>query len=116
MGYLDEQGFLYVVDRRSDLIISGGENIYPAEIENMLLAHEAVKEAGVCGVEDAKWGQVPVAFVVLKAPITEKQLLDFCKRNLASYKTPKTIHVVSELPRNGSNKLLRRQLNGLETQ
>lgn len=116
MGYLDEQGFLYVVDRRSDLIISGGENIYPAEIENVLLAHEAVKEAGVCGVEDAKWGQVPVAFVVLKASVTEKQLLDFCKRNLASYKTPKTIHVVSELPRNGSNKLLRRQLNGLETQ
>ncbi|WP_274307804.1 o-succinylbenzoate--CoA ligase [Solibacillus daqui] len=114
MGYLDEQGFLYVVDRRSDLIISGGENIYPAEIENVLLAHEAVKEAGVCGVEDAKWGQVPVAFVVLKAPVTEKQLMNFCEMNLASYKKPNKIYFVNNLPRNGSNKLLRRQLNKLK--
>lgn len=113
MGYLDEQGFLYVVDRRSDLIISGGENIYPAEVENVLLAHEAVKEAGVCGVEDTKWGQVPIAFVVLKAPVTEKQLLDYCAMNLASYKKPKNIYFVNKLPRNGSNKLLRRQLNEL---
>ncbi len=110
IGYLDEQGFLYVVDRRSDLIISGGENIYPAEIENVLLAHEAVKEAGVCGVDDMKWGQVPIGFVVLKESVSEKQLIDYCKMNLATYKVPQKIHFISELPRNGSNKLLRRQL------
>ena len=113
IGYLDEQGFLYVVDRRSDLIISGGENIYPAEIENVLLAHEAVKEAGVCGMNDSKWGQVPICFVVLKEKVSEQQLLDFCKRNLANYKIPKYIYFVASLPRNGSNKLLRRQLNSL---
>ena len=113
IGYLDEEGFLYVVDRRSDLIISGGENIYPAEIENVLLAHEAVKEAGVCGIEDKKWGQVPVAFIVMKEDISEQQLKDFCKMNLANYKIPKYFHFVDELPRNGSNKLLRRQLKKL---
>ena len=110
LGYLDEQGYLYVVDRRSDLIISGGENIYPAEIENALLAHPAVKEAGVCGKEDEKWGQVPIAFIVKKDSVTEKDLLDFCKMNLANYKVPKTLFFVDELPRSGSNKLLRRNL------
>ena len=110
LGYLDENGYLYVVDRRSDLIISGGENIYPAEIENVLLAHPAVKEAGVCGMAHEKWGQVPVAFVVKKENITEQQLLDFCKTNLANYKNPKKIYFVDSLPRSGSNKLLRRNL------
>lgn len=113
IGYLDKQGFLYVVDRRSDLIISGGENIYPAEIENVLLAHEAVKEAGVCGIDDAKWGQVPIGFVVLKGKVSEQQLIDFCKMNLANYKIPKKIHFINNMPRNGSNKLLRRQLKQL---
>lgn len=98
------------MDRRSDLIISGGENIYPAEIENALLAHPAVKEAGVCGKEDEKWGQVPIAFIVKKDSVTEKDLLDFCKMNLANYKVPKTLFFVDELPRSGSNKLLRRNL------
>ena len=110
VGYLDEEGYLYVVDRRSDLIISGGENIYPAEIENILLSHPIVKEAGVCGVDDEKWGQVPVAFVVVKADISEEELMEFCGLNLAKYKKPKKIHFVNELPRNGSNKLLRRSL------
>ena len=64
IGYLDEEGFLYVLDRRSDLIISGGENIYPAQIEEVLLSHPAVAEAGVVGMTDDKWGQVPAAFVV----------------------------------------------------
>lgn len=110
LGYLDEDGYLYVVDRRSDLIISGGENVYPAEIENVLLAHPAVKEAGVCGMEDDQWGQVPVAFIVLKDNVEEATILKFCKAKLANYKTPKKIIFVKELPRNGSNKLLRRKL------
>lgn len=110
IGYLDDEGYLYVLDRRSDLIISGGENIYPAEIENALLAHPAVAEAGVCGMDDATWGQVPAAFVVLKQQVTVEELLEFCKERLASYKLPKSIHVVDALPRNGANKLVRRQL------
>lgn len=110
VGYLDEQGYLYVVDRRSDLIISGGENIYPAEIENKLLGHPNVKEAGVCGIEHDKWGQVPVAFIVSKKQITEQEIIDFCTKHLANYKVPKQVHFVSHLPRSGSNKLLRRKL------
>lgn len=110
VGYLDEQGYLYVVDRRSDLIISGGENIYPAEIENVLLGHPNVKEAGVCGIEHDKWGQVPVTFIVAKKQMTEQEIIDFCIQHLANYKVPKQVHFVSHLPRSGSNKLLRRKL------
>ncbi|MGE7771897.1 o-succinylbenzoate--CoA ligase [Viridibacillus arvi] len=113
IGYLDDEGYLYVVDRRSDLIISGGENIYPAEIENVLVSHEAVREAGVCGVEDEKWGQVPNAFVVLKERISVDELSTFCREHLANYKVPHQIYFVSELPRNGSNKLMRRKLKEL---
>ena len=110
IGYLDEEGYLYVIDRRADLIISGGENIYPAEIENILLAHPAVKEAGVCGMDDEVWGQVPVALVVLKSDVSVEELLAFCKTRLASYKLPKKIVFTDTLPRNGSNKLVRRKL------
>lgn len=110
MGYIDEEGYLFVVDRRSDLIISGGENIYPAEIEQALVKHPAVKEAGVAAKEDAKWGQVPVAFVVLKENVTEETLKAFMKTQLASYKQPASYYFVEDLPRNASNKLLRREL------
>lgn len=113
VGYLDEAGYLYVVDRRSDLIISGGENIYPAEIENVLLSHPKVKEAGVCGIEDKKWGQVPIAFIVRKNDVSEQELIDFCKMNLANYKIPQKIQFTDSLPRNGSNKLLRRKLQDI---
>lgn len=110
LGYLDEDGFLYVLDRRSDLIISGGENVYPAEIESVLLSHPDVAEAGVTGVDDEKWGQVPIAFVVSKANIAEQELIQFCEQKLARYKLPKQIHFVKQLPRNSANKLLRREL------
>ncbi|MFJ7736716.1 o-succinylbenzoate--CoA ligase [Lysinibacillus sp. NPDC097287] len=110
IGYIDADGYLFVVDRRADLIISGGENIYPAEIENVLLAHPAVKEAGVCGKDDEKWGQVPSAYIVLKEEVSVEELIDFCKQKLAKYKMPKELNFVQELPRNGSNKLLRRKL------
>lgn len=113
IGYVDEEGYLFVVDRRADLIISGGENIYPAEIENVLLSHAAVQEAGVCGIEDARWGQVPVAFVVLKEQLVEQVLIAYCHERLARYKVPKAILFVNELPRNGSNKLMRRMLKEL---
>lgn len=110
IGYLDDEGYLFVVDRRADLIISGGENIYPAEIENVLLAHPDVLEAGVCGITDDTWGQVPIAFIVLKQPIEEHELRQFCASKLASYKMPRKFIIVQSLPRNGSNKLMRRKL------
>lgn len=110
IGYLDNEGFLFVVDRRSDLIVSGGENVYPAEIEKVLLAHPAVREAGVCGGPSDKWGEVPVAFVVLNKEATADELLVYCREQIASYKVPKQLLFVEELPRNASNKLLRREL------
>lgn len=110
IGYLDDEGYLYVVDRRNDLIISGGENIYPAEIENILHGHEAIIEAGVCGCDDAKWGAVPVAFIVVKSAVSAQQIQAYCAEHLAKYKVPKQVHIVSALPRNGANKLLRREL------
>ncbi|CAM5612985.1 2-succinylbenzoate--CoA ligase OS=Lysinibacillus sphaericus OX=1421 GN=menE PE=3 SV=1 [Lysinibacillus sphaericus] len=110
---MDEEGYLFVVDRRADLIISGGENIYPAEIENVLLAHPAIQEAGVCGIEDETWGQVPIAFVVLKEAVTMENLKQYCEKKLAKYKVPKQIKIIDTLPRNGANKLLRRKLAAL---
>lgn len=113
IGYLDEDGFLYVLDRRSDLIISGGENVYPAEIEAVLLSHPEVAEAGVTGMDDSEWGQVPVAFIVSRnkcSVVTEDDLLEFCQTRLAKYKVPKEFFFVDELPRNASKKLLRRTL------
>ncbi|MBT2582587.1 o-succinylbenzoate--CoA ligase [Planococcus sp. ISL-109] len=110
IGYLDVEGFLYVVDRRSDLLVSGGENVYPAEIEKVLMAHPAVREAGVCGMPDEQWGEVPAAFVVLDDVQAKEQLPSFCRKHLAGYKVPKIFHVVDELPRSASNKLLRREL------
>lgn len=112
IGYLDEEGFLFVVDRRSDLIVSGGENIYPAEIEKVLLGHPAVREAGVCGMPDEKWGEVPAAFVVgnMNEETSAETLTEFLKEQLAGYKVPKQISFVESLPRNASNKVLRREL------
>ncbi len=110
IGFLDAEGYLFVVDRRSDLIVSGGENVYPAEIEKALMAHPAVQEAGVCGMPDARWGEVPAAFVVLNDPQAAGQLAGFCREQLAGYKVPKQFHVVDALPRSASNKLLRREL------
>lgn len=110
IGYLDEQGFLFVVDRRSDLIVSGGENVYPAEIEKVLLSHPAIREAGVCGSASEKWGEVPVAFVVLNKEATVDDLLTYCRNQMAAYKVPKQLSFVEALPRNASNKLLRREL------
>ncbi|MFL6556734.1 MAG: o-succinylbenzoate--CoA ligase, partial [Bacillus sp. (in: firmicutes)] len=112
IGYVDEQGFLYVKDRRSDLIISGGENIYPAELEAVLLAHPDVMDAGVTGIEDKKWGQVPVAFIVRKqgTNLSVEELLRFCMERLAKYKMPKAVYFTKQLPRNAAKKLLRREL------
>ncbi len=112
LGYLDAEGYLYVLDRRSDLIISGGENVYPAEIEAVLLSHPDVEEAGVRGRADAEWGQVPIAFVRLRPGSTTSasELLAYAAQRLARYKQPRAIYFVAQLPRNSSGKLLRREL------
>lgn len=110
IGYFDDEGYLYIVDRRSDLIISGGENVYPAEIESILAAHPHIREVGVCGKDDAKWGSIPIAFIVASEKVTEDELKLFCEERLARYKVPAEFRFVVELPRNASNKLLRREL------
>jgi len=112
MGYLDEEGYLYILDRRTDLIISGGENIYPAEIEAVLLAHPDVEEAGVCGQSDAQWGQVPIAFVRIRPGSNTQSaiLLAYVRERLARYKLPRAIYIVEQLPRNAAGKLVRREL------
>jgi len=112
IGYLDKDGYLFVLDRRADLIISGGENVYPAEIESVLLSHPGVKEAGVCGQPDASWGQVPIAFVVPHTGFTlsTDELLNFTAHKLARYKKLRAIYLTDQLPRTSSGKLLRREL------
>lgn len=111
IGYIDSEGFLYVLDRRSDLIISGGENVYPAEVEAVLSEMEGIKEAAVIGIPDNQWGQVPVAFVVVDGSVlSEKSIMKNCEKSLAKYKIPKRVFFVSELPRNASGKIVRRNL------
>lgn len=118
LGFEDEDGFLYVVDRVKDVIISGGENIYPAEVESVLSSLPGVREAGVTGRFDEHWGEVPAAYIVAEdgAGLTEKEVLDWCRERLAKYKCPKEVHWIEELPRNASNKLLRRHLSSYSTQ
>ncbi|GGA76439.1 o-succinylbenzoate--CoA ligase [Ornithinibacillus halotolerans] len=114
LGYIDDEGFLYVVDRRKDLIISGGENIYPSEIESVLTGFPGVKEVGVTGKPDERWGQSPIAFIVPQNDYVRKEdILDYAKDKLAKYKLPKEIHFVNSLPRNASNKLVRNKLMDL---
>ena len=113
LGYLDNEGYLYVLDRREDLIISGGENIYPAEVEATLIAHPAVREAGVIGLADAEWGRRVAALVVLEPgqTATPEELIAFCRMRLAGYKVPRRIAFRESLPRNAAGKLLRRDLS-----
>ena len=112
IGYLDESGYLYVLDRRDDLIVSGGENVYPAEVEGVLRRHPAIADAAVYGVPDAVWGQVPAAAIVTRAGAspTAEELLAFARSELAGYKLPRQIRFVAELPRNAGGKLVRRTL------
>ena len=112
LGYRDADGYLYVLDRRTDLIVSGGENVYPAEVEAVLLGHPAVIEAGVIGITDEAWGQAVVACVHLRpgTETDEDELRAFCRERLAGYKVPRQMRFTDPLPRNAAGKLLRRQL------
>jgi len=112
VGYLDENGYLFIMDRSKDMIISGGENIYPREIEEVLVRHPSVGEVSVIGVPDPKWGESIKAVVALTQgkTATEKELIEFCKENIASYKKPKSVDFIEELPKNNYGKILKREL------
>jgi acyl-CoA synthetase (AMP-forming)/AMP-acid ligase II len=108
---MDDRGFVTIQDRIKDMIISGGENVYPAEIESALMRHEGIVEAGVIGAESEKWGESPVAIVVRKdESLQAADVLDFCKDKLARFKQPVVVHFVDEIPRNPSGKILKRIL------
>jgi acyl-CoA synthetase (AMP-forming)/AMP-acid ligase II len=111
-GYMDKDGYLYIHDRIKDMIISGGENIYPAEVESALCDHPDVAEAAVIGIPDETWGEAVKAIVVLKPgkTATASDIINFTRSRIAGYKTPKSVDFLSALPRNASGKILRRNL------
>jgi fatty-acyl-CoA synthase len=117
LGTINDNGYLRIVDRKKDIIISGGENVSSLELENTLLAHPAVCEAAIIAVPDMKWGEVPKAFVVLKGGMKsdEKELIDFCRSRLSHYKAPRSVEFVPSLPKTATGKVLKRELHGLRS-
>jgi acyl-CoA synthetase (AMP-forming)/AMP-acid ligase II len=116
VGVIDDEGFLYIVDRLKDMIVSGGENVASLEVERALYEHEDVVEAAVVGRPHARWGEIPVAYVVLTdgSNVAEADLIEFCSERLARYKVPKFVRTLEALPRNPSGKVLKRELRELE--
>jgi long-chain acyl-CoA synthetase len=115
MGWLDDKGYLYLADRRSDLIISGGVNIYPQEAENLLITHPAVSDVAVIGVPNAEFGQEVKAVVILSDAAQASagladELIAFCRSEISGFKCPRSIDFVDELPRHPNGKLLKREL------
>jgi acyl-CoA synthetase (AMP-forming)/AMP-acid ligase II len=112
IGVFDEEGYLYIVDRIKDIIITGGENVYPKEVEDLLHQHKAVSECGVVGLPHHEYGEAVTAFVTLKPGLTadERTLIDFCKERMARYKVPKAVYFVADLPKTPQGKILRREL------
>ncbi|HKR14581.1 MAG TPA: AMP-binding protein [Pyrinomonadaceae bacterium] len=112
IGYRDQDGFYYIVDRKSDMIIRGGENIYPREIDEVLYQHPGVASAAAVGIPDALYGEEVAAVVVLKenAKVSEEDVIEFCKSRLADFKCPKTVHFLADIPKGPTGKLLKREL------
>src|SRR3954471_4717420 len=111
LGYMDEHAFVYLVDRAKDMIVSGGENVYSTEVEDVLYRHPAVLEAAVFGVPDARWGEAVHAVVVPRAPVTAGELIAHCRAAIAGYKVPKGVDLRAEpLPKSGAGKVLKREL------
>ncbi|AZU64149.1 class I adenylate-forming enzyme family protein [Neobacillus mesonae] len=115
LGWMDERGFLHLVDRKKEVIISGGMNIYPREIEEVLNKHASVKETCVIGLPDEKWGEIVAAFIVIKEGRTasEEDMLELCKQHLGSYKKPKVIQFVESLPKSSYGKILKKEMKKL---
>jgi fatty-acyl-CoA synthase len=111
-GYFDEEGYLYIHDRVKDMIVSGGENIYPAEVENALFGHPGVADAAVIGVPDDKWGEAVKAIVVKKegSSPSPAEIIAWARERIAGYKLPKSVDFIDAIPRNPSGKVLRREL------
>jgi acyl-CoA synthetase (AMP-forming)/AMP-acid ligase II len=111
-GYLDADGYLYIHDRVKDMIVSGGENVYPAEVESALFGHPAIADVAVFGVPDERWGEAVKAVVVKKpgAEVTPDEIIAFAKERIAGYKVPKSIDFAEMLPRNPSGKILKKDL------
>ena len=112
LGKMDERNYVYLLDRSKDMVISGGENVYPREIEEVILRHPAIHEVAVIGIPDERWGEALKAIVSLKPgmKISEDEIIDFCKQNLASYKKPKSVDFIGELPKNPYGKILKKDL------
>jgi fatty-acyl-CoA synthase len=112
LARITEDGFIYIIGRTKDMILSGGENIYPAEIENVLADHPDIQESAVIAVPDEQWGETPCAAVVLTpgASLTEDDVIAICREHIAGYKRPRHVVFVDELPRNASGKILKRSL------
>ena len=112
IAYRDEEGFYYICDRKKDMIISGGVNIYPAEIEASLETHPDINDVAVFGIPDEEWGEAVHAIVVLRkgASLTKEQIIAFAREHLAGYKVPRSISFMDEIPRTGSGKILKRDL------
>jgi fatty-acyl-CoA synthase len=112
MATMDENGYVLIVDRKKDIIVSGGENISSLEVEKAILAHPAVYEVAVIPIPDERWGEAPKALVVLKpgAQATENELLEFCRGRLAHYKCPRSVEFMEALPKTGTGKILKKEL------
>ena len=108
VGRMDEDGFFYILDRQNDMLISGGYNVYPREIEDVLLAHEGVVEATVVGLPDERWGDRVHAVVAGRPGLDPEAVRLFCRERLAGYKCPKNVEIWEELPKSAAGKLLRR--------
>jgi long-chain acyl-CoA synthetase len=115
IGRFDKKGYLYIVDRKKDMICSGGENIYPREVEEIIYKHPAVLEAAVIGLPDPYWVEKVHAVISLKKgmTLTDKEIIDFCRQRLARYKAPKSVSFVDDLPKNASGKILKRELRNM---
>ena len=115
MGFYDEKGFIYIADRKKDMIVTGGENVYPKEVEEILYRHPAVMEAAIVGIPDDYWVERVHAVVVLKEgqQITAEEIIRFCKEHIAHYKAPKGVDFVKSLPKSPQGKILKKEIRKL---
>ncbi|MBM4326264.1 MAG: long-chain fatty acid--CoA ligase [Deltaproteobacteria bacterium] len=114
LGYMDDAGYVFIMDRSKDMIITGGENVYPREVEEVIIRHPSISEVAVVGVPDPKWGEAIKAVCVLKEghAVSEQEIIDFCRDHIAGYKKPKSIDFVDALPKNNYGKVLKREIRG----